>query len=171
MPGLPGTIQPTAWTPVRAELERVLADGQWHPKQELFQRVRIFVDPRLAARAWCRSYNRNTFRFRRLRFRPEGTTEDRPSASVAFAYREEKYLEVGRRMIFDQQMQQLVVRKRLERTGPLRARRFRLLGAPARHTIEGERDLAAVVVDADRLVRGDSLSGDRIQPLVPLAAG
>jgi len=168
-----GRVVPKTWTLHRVELERVLGDGHWHAREELWLAVRGLIDPRLAARAWIRSYNRSSRRgvHQRARFLPPEQTDPRPPASVAFGYREERFLEVGRRMVFNQEIQFLHDSKRIERAGPRTARCFRLLSPPAaRHKVGKGCDLSDVVVDFARLERGGSLSGVGDGTLVQVAA-
>ena len=49
-------VIPTRWSPLRREVERILADGAWHETEQLYFQVERFVDPRIAMRSWAREY-------------------------------------------------------------------------------------------------------------------
>lgn len=57
-----GAKIPSRWSPLRAEVERVLADGAWHEAELLYRQVERFIDPRVAARSWAREYRHNAER-------------------------------------------------------------------------------------------------------------
>jgi hypothetical protein len=86
-PTAPGSLVKVRWSPLRAEIERILADGAWHEDHVLFRRVEGFVDPRIAARSWARQY----YRYDRT---------EQPPASEVWVTRERVALRVGRRGVY-----------------------------------------------------------------------
>jgi hypothetical protein len=118
---------PKRWSLLRIELERILADGEWHSAGRLYGQTRCFVDPRIAARAWTHDYEAKA----KLR----GYT--RPASQV-FVEREEAALETGRRMTWADTISNMRLRGRIEVEGPPRARRVRLRApaAPAAPAVE-----------------------------------
>jgi len=115
-----GAIIPSKWTPLRTEIERVLADGAWHEVDILYWQVERFVDPRIAARAWARAYDRST----RI-----GGLEREPASAVLHE-QQRHALKVGRRAVFWDALKPLIERKRVEADCWNGRRRVRLIGRP-----------------------------------------
>jgi hypothetical protein len=86
----PGAVLPQRWTPLRREIERILSYGNWYEDQVLFHNVECFVDPRMAARAWVRAYDRIT----------RNSDSERPFGSSAFTENELRHLHVGARAVY-----------------------------------------------------------------------
>ena len=111
-----GSVVTSRWSPLRREVERILADGAWHEEQMLFAQVARFVDPPLAARHWVRTSERNTKRW----------DIERESGSAVFRYREAHAIAVGRRGVFQADLRCWESRGRIERGEWNGRRRVRL---------------------------------------------
>ena len=116
-----GSVIPKKWTPLRREIERLLADGAWREDDLLYCHAARYVDPRLAARFWIGEYKRNSKRNQRLI--EEG---ERLPPSQAWLQAQPRAMKVGVRGAYRTVMHSLVKQGRLEQEVWNGRRRFRI---------------------------------------------
>jgi len=107
----PKMLSRGSWTPVRAEIERILDDQEWHAVPGLLARLNPYVDPRVAARAWFRTGPRG------------GLPRDTGNADELFVSNERKALIWGRRRVVSDMIIELIGVRRLEVRGHLKYKR------------------------------------------------